>query len=81
MKTKSKSTKKSSAKKAAAVKGKSAAVVAEYNRRLGPVKKVVKTSKAEGTDTAVILHLECGHKRVATKRKTLRCRRCAKGGK
>jgi len=81
MKRKSKSTKKSSAKKAATVKGKSAAVVAEYNRRLGPVKKVVKTSKAEGTENSVVLHLECGHKRVATKRRTLRCRRCAKGGK
>ena len=53
----------------------------ELTERLGPVKKVVKTSKAEGTDTAVILHLECGHKRVGTKRASLRCRRCRKGAK
>ena len=55
--------------------------IKELTERLGPVKKVVKTSKAEGTDTAVILHLECGHKRVGTKRASLRCRRCRKGAK
>ena len=39
MKTKSKSTKKSSAKKVAAVKGKSAAVVAEYNGGSAPSRR------------------------------------------
>jgi len=53
----------------------------ELAHRLGPSRKVVKTSKAEGTENSVVLHLECGHKRVATKRRTLRCRRCATGGK
>jgi hypothetical protein len=55
--------------------------IKELTERLGPVKKVVKTSKAESTDTAVVLHLECGHKRVGTKRASLRCRRCRKGAK
>lgn len=53
----------------------------ELTERLGPVVEVVRTSKAEGTDTAVVLHLKCGHKRVGTKRKSLRCRRCRKGAK
>ena len=44
--------------------------IKELTERLGPVKKVVKTSKAEGTESAVVLHLECGHKRVGTKRAT-----------
>jgi hypothetical protein len=70
--------KKAAPKKVVALDAKT---LAELTERLGPVKKVVKTSKAEGTDTAVVLHLECGHKRVGTKRATLRCRRCRKGAK
>jgi hypothetical protein len=53
----------------------------DLTERLGPSRKVVKTSKAEGTENSVVLHLECGHKRVATKRATLRCRKCRKGAK
>lgn len=55
--------------------------IKELTERLGPSRKVVKTSKAEGTENSVVLHLECGHKRVATKRATLRCRKCRKGAK
>jgi hypothetical protein len=76
MKTQSKS----STKQAAAMKSRQT----ELLYRLGPSRKVVKTSKAAGTENSVVLHLECGHKRVGTKRATLRCRRCLtakKGGK
>jgi hypothetical protein len=65
---KSKSTKKSSSK----------SVAQDYLTRLGPVREVVKMARDHSTKNAYVLTLRCGHKRVGTKRKTLRCRRCAK---
>lgn len=72
------SEKKKTAKKVVTLDAKT---LAELTERLGPSRKVVKTSKAEGTENSVVLHLECGHKRVATKRATLRCRKCRKGAR
>jgi hypothetical protein len=54
---------------------------AELTYRLGPSREVTKMMKAKQTKNSYVLTLSCGHKRVATKRATLRCRRCAKRGK
>jgi len=51
---------------------------ADYLKRLGPMREVVKMTRASDTKASYVLTLKCGHKRVGTKRKTLRCRRCAK---
>lgn len=67
--------------KKAAKKSAKVVDIKELTERLGPVKKVVKTSKAEGTESAVVLHLECGHKRIGTKRASLRCGKCRKGAR
>lgn len=52
---------------------------AELTKRLGPVKKVVRSEKV--SKTAVRVTLECGHKRVVSPRSTLRCRKCRVGAK
>ncbi len=49
---------------------------AELTYRLGPVREVVKMVKARDTEASFNLHLKCGHIRVGTSRKTLRCGRC-----
>jgi len=54
---------------------------AELTSRLGPSREVTKMMKAKQTENSYLLTLSCGHKRVATKRATLRCRKCRKGGK
>lgn len=54
---------------------------AELTYRLGPSREVTKMMKAKQTKNSYVLTLSCGHKRVATKRATLRCRRCRKGSK
>ena len=48
----------------------------DLDQRLGPVREVVKMARASDTKAAYRLTLKCGHVRVATKRKTFRCRRC-----
>ena len=75
MKTK-KQTKTSSTK---TMHGKSAAVIKEYNERLGPVRRVISMTRAKGTDASYRLRLECKHVRVATKRAAVRCGRCKAG--
>ena len=60
----------------AASSGKSAQVIKEYNERLGPVREVVKMSRAAQTKAAYRLTLKCGHVRIGTKRATVRCGRC-----
>jgi hypothetical protein len=67
-------------KKKAASSGKSAAAIAEYNKRLGLVRRVVSMTRAKGTKAAYNLRLECKHTRVGTKQATVRCGRC-KGAK
>ena len=74
---KTKSTRKSSTKTVPS--GKSAQ--AELTHRLGPVRRVVSMTRASDTKAAHRLRLECKHVRVGTKRRTLRCRLCAKGSK
>ena len=69
---------KTTSKKTAAKKQSSAA---ELTKRLGPVVPVVRMARAAQTKAAYRLTLKCGHVRVATKRSTLRCRKCRKGGK
>ena len=54
--------------------------VADFLKRLGPVREVVKMARASDTKAAYRLTLRCGHVRVGTKRATLRCGRCRKGG-
>jgi len=49
---------------------------AELTKRLGPVRKVVKSYRAKGTESSLVLVLACDHKRVGTKRATVRCGRC-----
>jgi hypothetical protein len=61
-------------KKSSSTKAHSTAV--DYLKRLGPVREVVKMARASDTKAGYRLTLKCGHVRVATKRKTLRCRRC-----
>ncbi len=61
-------------KKTAAAKKSSSAV--DLAKRLGPVREVVKMVKARDTEASFNLHLKCGHIRVGTPRKTLRCGRC-----
>jgi hypothetical protein len=63
---KTKGTKKKTAKSSAA----------DYLKRLGPVREVVKMVKAHDTEGSYNLHLSCKHVRVGTKRKSLRCGRC-----
>jgi hypothetical protein len=46
-------------------------VAADYLKRLG--REVVKMARASDTKTAYRLTLKCGHVRVGTKRKSLRC--------
>jgi hypothetical protein len=65
---------KSSTKKTSGLK--SAAVIKEYNERLGPVRRVVSMTRAQGTKAAYNLKLECKHIRRGTKRATVRCGRC-----
>jgi hypothetical protein len=47
------------------------------------VREVVRMTRASDTKGSYLLVLKCGHKRVGTKRRSLRCRRCLtqKGGK
>jgi hypothetical protein len=45
-------------------------------KRLGPLRKVVKMTRASETEASYNLTLECKHVRVGTKRKSLRCGRC-----
>jgi len=52
---------------------------AEYTKRLGPVRKVVKMIRASDTRGSYNLHLECKHVRRGTKRATVRCGRCKAG--
>lgn len=47
-------------------------------KRLGPLRKVVKMTRASETEASYNLTLECKHVRVGTKRKSLRCGRCRK---
>jgi len=54
---------------------------ADLAKRLGPVRKVVKMTKAAETESSYNLHLECKHVRVGTKRKSLRCGRCRRAAK
>jgi hypothetical protein len=63
-------------KKKAASSTKAAAVIKEYNEPIGPVVPVVKMTRAKGTKNSYTLVLRCGHKRVGTKRATVRCGRC-----
>jgi hypothetical protein len=49
---------------------------ADYLKRLGPMREVVKVVRASDTKAAYRLTLKCGHVRVGTKRANLRCRRC-----
>ena len=62
-----------SSTKASSAKGKD-----DLTRRLGPVRKVTKMTKAAETEASYNLTLACGHKRVGTPRKNLRCGRCRK---
>jgi hypothetical protein len=48
----------------------------DLTRRLGPVREVTKMTKAHDTEGSYNLHLKCGHVRIGTKRKSLRCGRC-----
>jgi len=48
----------------------------KMNAALGPPPKVVKMLPAPETDASKVLVLSCGHRRVATPRPTLRCRKC-----
>jgi hypothetical protein len=59
-------------------KSKSTSSTTDLTTRLGPVRKVVKMTKAAETEASYHLHLECKHVRVGTKRKSLRCGRCRK---
>jgi hypothetical protein len=52
----------------------------ELTYRLGPSRDVIKAVRASDTKAAYVLTLRCGHKRVGTKRATVRCGRC-KGSK
>ena len=72
-----KQTTKQQTKQTAAMKSRQTALL----YRLGPSRPVVKMTRARDTENAYVLVLKCGHKRTATKRATLRCRRCRKGGK
>jgi hypothetical protein len=51
---------------------------ADYLKRLGPVRRVVSMARDHSTKNSYKLRLECKHVRTGTKRRTLRCRRCAK---
>jgi hypothetical protein len=59
---------------------KQAASAADLLARLGPVREVVRMTRAHDTTAAYNLVLSCKHVRVGTKRKSLRCGRCRKGG-
>ena len=72
-------TKKSTTKPAAAKKAQSAA--AELTYRLGPIMPVVKMARASDTKAAYRLHLKCGHVRVGTARKRVRCGKCRSAAK
>jgi hypothetical protein len=71
MATKSKTTKKPAVKK-------QQASPADLTRRPGPIMAVTKMARDHDTKNSYTLTLKCGHKRTGTKRRTLRCRRCAK---
>lgn len=65
----------------AASSGKSAAVIKEYNERLGPVRRVISMTRAKGMEASYRLQLECKHVRIATKRSTLRCGQVRRGAR
>jgi hypothetical protein len=62
--------------KASSTKSSTKTGAADLTKRLGPVRRVVKMTRASETEASYNLHLECKHVRVGTKRKSLRCRRC-----
>jgi hypothetical protein len=53
--------------------------VDDLTRRLGPVRKVVRMTRAKDTDASFNLFLACDHVRRGTKRATVRCGRCKAG--
>jgi len=71
MTTKSKSSSSSSTKSGAV----------DLTKRLGPVRRVTKMTRASETAGSYNLTLACGHKRVGTARKHLRCGRCRRAAK